>query len=452
VGQYLGDGLLCFFGARRSRGNDAARAVSCALALQNSAAEYYFHVQERYELESFFVRIGISTGRVVVGTIGTDEKSETLAMGSTTNLAARLQGVCPPGGVVVDGETQLRARDEFNFVKQPPVTLKGFSEPVNHYIVTGEQHQATTHLTSSRIGDIAIPFVGRSELFGKLTNRLVTAEKRSASQPIMLYGDIGIGKSRLLQEVALSKAAKPFYVVRMVGHYERRGNPFSLIRDMLAAVCDLSGALTVRAVESRITQHTQEHWDGQNAEAAAAVLGYLAGYGFADSPYTQSLTRGVSAPTDDERPRWVQRWLRGLAGERPVLLLVDNLQWADPDSMQVLRYLATNDKRILIFAAARADFETEAEEMMAVVKHDQLMLSPLTEPQIRQILDAVLDYVDNVPEDLIELIVARAEGNPLFVEEFLRMLFDNGVFKFREDTTRWRVDSIQYHMMEDHLP
>jgi predicted ATPase/class 3 adenylate cyclase len=452
VGQYLGDGLLCFFGARRSRGNDAARAVSCALALQEQAAEYYFHVQEAYQVESFYVRIGISTGRVVVGTIGTEDKSETLAMGSTTNLASRLQSICPPGGVAVDSETQLRARSVFNFAPQQPAKLKGFTQVVPYFLVLGEQQHTSTYLTSSRIGSITIPFIGRQSIIERLLEQMQAVQRETAFRMLMIYGEIGIGKSRLLQQLATHPTTQSFFVVRMVGHYERHETPFSLLRDMIAALCNLSDALTTRAVEERITQYTAEHWESPNAEAAAAVLGYMAGYGFTDSAFIQSLNRSASATNDNRRYRWVVRWIRGMANDRPLIILVDNLQWADPDSLQLLRYLGENETGLMILAAARPEFQTQAMPYLGTIQHDDITLQPLSEQHTRQLIDAVLSYVDNVPDDLVDLIITRAEGNPLFVEEFLRMLFDNGVFQAQSSGDRWHVNTIQYHTMEDHLP
>src|SRR5215207_5142643 len=150
VGQYLGDGVLCFFGAHRSRDDDAVRAVSCALAIQKMAADFAPQVRGRYG-EDFALRVGISSGRVVVGVIGTGAKSEFVAMGPTTNLAARLQNLCPPGQVLIDATTFHRVRERFVSEPQAPKRLKGFDALVESFLVTGRRRQRSKLLTGDQI-------------------------------------------------------------------------------------------------------------------------------------------------------------------------------------------------------------------------------------------------------------------------------------------------------------
>lgn len=453
VGQYLGDGLMCYFGARRSQGNDAARAVACALALQQQAAELSLDAQD-YGTSDFRVRLGLSTGRVVVGTIGIEEKSETLALGTTTVRAARLQDICPPGQVLVDDETQRRVRDAFTLTPQPPATLKGFAEPVANYLVQAERHQTERNRNANHIENIRIPFVGRQATLGKIAAHLAEVRPGNPGRLLLISGETGMGKTRILQETAASPQAEPSFRVWMTAHYERRDVDYSLVRDMVAALVDLSGILSPGAAEDTLTRYTATHWDSPQAEAAAAVVGNLGRYGFKDSPYIRTLDRSNPEENRILRYEWVRRWLRGLAGTRPLLLLVDNLQWADPNSLQLLRYLLENEDNLLVLGAARPEFALLAERHLRGLPYEQAALPPLTEAHTRWIINAVLVHVNNVPDDLIETIVERAEGNPLFVEEFLRMLFDNDVFLREGTDTRWRMDPVQYYDLRDndHLP
>jgi class 3 adenylate cyclase len=449
IGQYLGDGLMCYFGARRSQGNDAARAVSCALAMQNTISDYHAELKNIYGIDNFVARVGISTGRVVVGTIGSDQKVDLLAMGATTNLASRLQAICPPGEVLVDRETYRHTRAEFDFSTQEPTFLKGFTEPIDHYLVTGEQDQNGAYLTTNRIGDIVIPFVGRARLVASILQQMHDVERHHDFLMLTVFGDIGIGKSRLLQEIALSEAAEHFYTVRMIGHYEQRDMRFSLLRDMLGAVCGLSPSMSVREMEDAILGYTHDHWDAPDAEMAASIIGYAAGYGFHDTPYIQSLQHTLPHKEDKQIYGWMRRWLQGIAGTRPILLLVDNLQWADTDSLQLLNNLQDEDLGgIIVLAAARPEFRIEANLYLNKIHRQDVTLSPLSNTFTRRMIDAVLHHVDGTHQRLVDLIVERAEGNPLFVEEFLRMLFDNGVFKHQPDEGRWRLDELQYGIVK----
>jgi class 3 adenylate cyclase len=158
VGQYLGDGLLSFFGASRSQGDEAERAVSCALAIQEDMGRYGWEIAVFYpDLQiDFAVRIGISTGRVVVGSIGTEKKHEVLAVGPATNLAARLQGLALPGSVLIDAETYYRVHEHFITEALPAAEIKGFDTRVEAYAVL-KRHQAAQFMSNALAG-IEVPF------------------------------------------------------------------------------------------------------------------------------------------------------------------------------------------------------------------------------------------------------------------------------------------------------
>lgn len=452
VGQYLGDGMLCYFGARRSQGNDAARAVACALAMQARMAEYSARVQNTHKLEHFAVRIGIGTGRAVVGAFGDPDQSTTLAVGSTTNLAARLQALAPPGEIVIDTETYLRVQTEFHTVEQDAVPLKGFRQPVRYYRVAAQRQQTLTHFTTDHIADIPIPFTGRREIYDQLLDIMQQVKPAAGFRAATLYGDIGLGKSRLLQEIAHSPPASRFCTLRMAGHYERRENAFSLLRDLLFTACDLAQTTTESAAEERILNWTRARWHSSaDPDAAAAVVGYVAGYNFTDSPYTRTLYSNPMNRNHEVIHRAVLSWLAGVAGAQPLLLLVDNLQWADAQSLDLLTALCEAEVGTVLIAAARPDFQAPA-YMRGVSHHIRFYLPPLTPDDTQQLIDALLRRVDNVSDDLRASISQRAEGNPLFVEEFMRMLFDNRVLERNPNSQRWTVNSFRYRTLESDLP
>ena len=468
IGQYLGDGLMCFFGARRSQGNDAVRAVACALELQQQAYSIhtdFFASAEANDNEApeenspssqpvrFQARLGISTGRVVVGIIGIEEKSETLALGTTTVRASRLQAICPPDQVLIDDETQRRVRGVFDLMACPPATLKGFAEPIANYLVIRESQQSERDQGVNQIENITVPFVGRQNVLDEVTTHLQGTQQRTNAHMLLMTGDTGMGKSRILQEIAVDPLAQRFFHVWMIAHYERRNTDHNLLRDMLARLMKLPSGISDKAAEAEITHYTTANWDSPDAQDAAAVVGALGRYGFRESAQVRSLERDNRPETRYRRYEWVRRWLRGIAGEQPVLLLLDNLQWVDPVSLDLLNYLLKNEQNLLILGAARPEFEIDASIYLDLTRVSTTTLSPLSETHTRRLISAVLTYVENVPADLVDTIVDRAEGNPLFVEEFLRMLFDIQVFR-RENDVSWRMDPFQYYAMRDnnHLP
>lgn len=452
IGQYLGDGLLCYFGAQRSLGNDAARAAACALALQGQVAEYNFHVQETYrEIREFAIRVGIATGQVVVGPVGSADRITMLAMGNATNRAARLQALVQGGSIAIDHETYLRVRNDFITLEQGEALIKGYTQPINYYLLT--EPRASTQLLGDQIAGVTVPFVGRAGIQAQLRAKLNEAAT-GACRFVTVLGDIGMGKSRLLEEIAQSSAAKRFHIVRMAGHYERSGSAFSLVRDMLYTACDLAYVLTSQAAEDRIARYTREHWQSEtNAAVAAAVVGFLGGYGFAESPYIRSMHHSTRGQDDTLLYRWVMTWLRGVAGGRPLLLLVDDLHWADTQSLSLLESFTCDTGGLLLLASARPSLKTNSPQFMrGQHSYTTYDLEPLSPDGTREIIGAVAQRVDNMPDDLETVIVDQAEGNPLFIEEFLRRLFDSGAFQWDEETGRWQVNTYAYRTLADQLP
>jgi adenylate cyclase len=427
VAQYLGDGILCFFGAHHSQEDDAVRAVSCALAAQDAMLAYAGDLMRDYRIR-FAVRIGMSTGRVVVGKIGDKDKQEVLALGTPTNLAARLQVLAEPGRVLIDQQTYYRVRKAFITQAHPLARVKGFEIPVEYFTVVGKRRQ--TQLTTDRVAGLEIGFVGRAQEFRHLTEVLQRVLNEGIGLSVLIVGELGIGKSRLLQEVLMADHL-PYQQIVIVGEYDRQ---YSLLRLLLAARCDLRDDTPPEIAEARILQHIFETWPHPDAEIAAHIIGSVTGYGFAHSPHT----RMVQSETPESREvvyGWVARWFAALAGASPLLLVMDNLQWVDSHSLGLLDYLAAELTQVpvAILVAGRSGSITRAEQMH---------LSPLSDDEVSLMLESVFQHVDGLPSTVHEVIVGRAQGNPLFIEEFLLMLFDAEVFE-KTDAGRWRVNPFQ---------
>jgi class 3 adenylate cyclase/tetratricopeptide (TPR) repeat protein len=444
VGQYLGDGLLCFFGAHHSQEDDALRAVYCALAIQEAIGGYARRVNDLYNI-NFAVRIGMSTGRVVVGVMGDETRKELLAVGTPTNLASRLQSLCAPGKVLIDSQTYQRVRNYFLTEAHPVTQVKGFDTPIEYYTVLGRRQKPAAQLTFNSIAGIATTFIGREREMSSLIRLSEQALNTPTFKIMTIYGDVVFGKSRLLQEALHRLNDFPFTQIVMVGSYEKRLTSFSLIHDLLAERCNLKEDTPPKIAEQLIVQHITETWPHPDAEPTAHIIGFLAGYGFGDSPHIRSLKSG--GPDQKQIAfSWLAKWFHALAQSNGLLIAVDNLQWADLESLGLLEYLAQElrDEPGMLIGTARPEFLDYYPSYMSIVDWEVIMsLEPMSESDIQAMISAVLEHVDNVPPQLSTLIGERAEGNPLFVEEFLHMLFDNGVFELIEDN-HWKVNRFLY--------
>lgn len=450
VGQYLGDGLLCFFGAQRSAGDDALHAVSCALDIQNDMRAYARELRARYNIP-FGVRIGISTGQVVVGMIGAASKQELLALGPSTNLAARLQSVADAGEILVDQTTYNRVRKSFVMQVIPAVELKGYEEPMNSFMVIGRRVQPRTRLTETSLNGIDLPFAGRDDLLRYLRDQRERILKNEEAQCFTVIGEIGMGKSRLLQWMLLEAEDTPFTPVVMIASYERRSVTHHLLRDLLLSQCSLSEDASPEQIHQRVHEYFRMTWDAPDAPIAAEVIGFLAGLGFEDSPHVQPLLRRRGVEISGYP--WVLRWLRVLADNSALLLVVENLQWADPASVELLNYLARElaYTPTLLLAATRPGFAQDYPNYLrGIAHHQRIHLEPLPALATQHLVAAVLSRVTHAPHALIDTISARAEGNPLFVLEFLGMLFDSGVIT--PDPAGWRFDLLRYEGTLNRLP
>ncbi|MAS37565.1 MAG: hypothetical protein CL610_26450 [Anaerolineaceae bacterium] len=450
VGQYLGDGVLSFFGTRHSQEDDALRAVNCALEIHSILVRFAQEIYLKYDME-FSVRIGISTGRAVVGYFGSDENKSLLALGAPTNLASRLQGIANAGETLVDAQTYRRVRNHFATEERPAVDLKGFDALIEHYRIIGHREQRPTQLTSTSIAKIETAFVGRAQELALLKQSLQDARQTARAAVLTIYGDIGLGKSRLLQEI-LDNTSQYRQIV-MVGNYQKKNGSYSLLQDFLAANCNLKDDTAPDVIEQRIVEFVRAGWDHPDTEATAHAIGFVAGYGFTNSPHVRALQK--SGPDQKHvASAMIARWFRGMAEAGPLLIAVDNLQWVDHESLGLLEYIALElvEFPVVILGAARPDFDDHATHYMRSLEgYHVVELDPLEDADIDHIIGAVFQQIDSIPETLPALIRSRAEGNPLFVEEFIYMLFDNGIIEMTSQN-RWRINRLQYSMRSSKMP
>jgi|GEM_PF-994038 len=465
VGQYLGDGLLCFFGARRSGGDDAMRAVACALTLQATLQSYANEVFLQHGID-FTTRIGISSGRLVVGMVGHGDHQERLALGPATNLAARLQSLAEPGAIVIDEATYYRTRSTFVTQRQPPMTIKGYDEPIVYYRVQGARHAARVPLTDDHLHGVELQFVGREAELQIILDAYDRAIQQCQLQTVTFVGEVGIGKSRLLMEalhIFRSRGDEGQQLI-MRAAFERRTAENNLLHDLLVDQCDLNIDMPADEASERVRAYIRKTWSGDDAIPAADIIAYLGGFGDLESPHVRAFNRSRQAKQSANE--WITRWLTGLARKGPLLLVIDNLQWADTASIEMLNAIALglSNQPVLMLAAGRPEYDQRAPRYLDGLPDARpTTLEPLASGATLRLINTVLDHVERVPSSLPMLIQNRAVGNPLFVVEFLNMLFDQGVFQLYEHDThpddehpvtssRWRFNIIPYDSVMSDLP
>jgi class 3 adenylate cyclase len=412
VARYVGDGILTYFGWPTAHEEDAERAVRAALEIVHT-------VKRASSTEALSVRIGIATGPVVVGeTAGTGDQSK-LAVGSTPNVAARLQGLASGDQVVIAGSTRRLVGNAFELINLGERDLKGIAEPVHAWRVE-RALVSESRFDASHSVDAMTPLVGREEELDLLLRRWSQA-RDGEGQVVLLSGEPGIGKSRVLNALrqrleaqgaqALRFQCSPYYVNSafwpVIDNFERA---LKLTRDETAdAKLDKLEALIV-------TQYGRPQAD---VRFVAAILSI---------PYEQRYGALPMTPQKfkDETLRTLVDLTEAAARRQPSVMLFEDAHWADPTTLEVLDLLIDRVKTVplLVLLTHRPEFQSRWSGQGHV---GALNLSKLTRAQSAAMVATLAGKA--LPEPLREQILARTDGVPLFVEELTKAILESGDLK-----------------------
>ena len=422
IAQYLGDGLLVYFGYPRAHEDDAQRAVRVGLGIVEALGPLQRRLQQEQGV-SLAVRVGIHTGLVVVGDIGEGARHERLALGEAPNLAARLQGLAPPDTVLISATTARLVQGWFVYEALGDQTLKGFPAPIPVYRILAESG-AQSRLDIADVSGLT-PLVGREQEVEFLLERWELA-KEGLGQVVVLNGEAGIGKSRLLRAVQDHLAGEPYT------RLECRCSPYA----------QHSALYPVINLGRRLLQ-----W--QRDEASEVTLGKLEA---AMAPYDLSLPEVVpllasllSLPLSDryaplqltpQRQKQktlevILALLRAHAVQQPVLFIVEDLHWIDPSTLELLTLFIDQGPtaRILTLFTCRPEFHPPWHFGRYLTS---LTLGRLPPTQVELMIDRVTGG-KRLPAAVRQQVVAKTDGVPLFVEELTKMVLESGLLREQTD-------------------
>jgi class 3 adenylate cyclase len=457
VAQFLGDGVLAFFGAPIAHEDDAERAIRAALAIQESITVFAGELQWRGAVSGFQVRVGLNSGLVVVGNLGDRQHAEYLAVGDTVNLAARLQSAAEPGTILVSESTGRLAGPVFEFEDLGKMSFKGKTAPVQVYRVNRERRGA---VRVRGVPGVVSPLVGREAELASLAEVLGSLHDGQGSV-ISIIGEAGIGKSRLMaewrrtaEEVRPSAVPIRWAEARCLSYGS--AIPHQMIVALLRALIRVGEDAAEDMVADALRRSLVEVL-GNGANATGAVSEFDEVYAFLAHLLGLRLDENL-AP----RVRYLEgpallaqyvsagkRFLAGLATRAPTVILCDDVHWADPSSVDLTAELLTvTTGSPLVFvlmsrpdpAAAGWRLITRARALPAITSVE-LHLEVLSGVDSARLVSNLL-HADTLPESLRTLVLARTEGNPFFVEEVLHMLMEQGTLVRVEDGSaagRWAL-------------
>ena len=407
VAQVQGDGALVHFGYPHAHENDAERAVLTGLALL-AAVDRVSHELAGTLGTELAVRIGIHTGQVVVGALGAAGRQEMLAFGDALNVAARVQGEAEPNSVVLS-ETTLRLVEGL-FVTRPlgARSLKGIARPLQLHAVLGRSG-ARCRLSASRH---LVPMVDRSK---ELESLLEAWQSAAGGQirAVALGSEPGLGKSRLVWQLRDHIAATEHHWLTLHCSPFTSGSALHPWIDQLRDYFDIRDGETPQESLDRLQRGLARLGDAaeESAHSFARLLGVPLPPGSAIAAEAAELARHRTLES-------LVGWVEALATERPVVLLVEDLHWSDPSTIQWIRLLIEHDRRHRILCLL-----THRPEFAPPWRTSALTCTTLTRLEGAHARELVRGAAgtQQVPQELVDTIVERADGVPLFIEELARM-------------------------------
>jgi class 3 adenylate cyclase len=445
--QYAGDSLLAVFGADEAREDDAERAVRCGLGLRALGRTLGTEVLARHGHAGFDVRIGIHTGGVLLGG-GVDAGGN--IRGLAVNVAARMEQAAPPGALRISHDTYALVRGLFDVDALPPLAVKGMDVPVRSYLVNGAKPRAF------RIGtpggeDLAARMIGRDAELQLLQQAFTQLFAQRRLAVLLLVAEAGVGKSRLLHEFEAWSEDRPetFYIFRGRASPQTQGQPFGLLRDVLAWRFQIADDDSLAVARSKLVAGIAPLFardDGAElATGHAHLLGHLVGIDGRDSPHVKAILDDPRQIRQRALHTAAQLFRRVSASDgSPVVLQLEDLHWADPETLDFLAEMSelNRDVPLLVVATSRPVlFEGSGERRSAWLADDmvqRITLAPLNRTASLQLAAELLKKLPEVPAALREMVTGASEGNPFYMHELVKMLIDQRAIT---TGTTWSVDA-----------
>lgn len=424
IAQYLGDGLLVFFGYPQAHEDDAHRAVRAGLGIIEAIGELNVDLADRHDVE-LAVRLGCHTGLVVVGEVVGESRHELMAMGDTPNIAARLQGVAASNTLVIGAPTHQLLGGFFDCLSLGTPPLKGVAGPLEAYQVLHES-TARTRLDAAA-GTVGLtPLVGRAGELEFLQDRWSKA-LAGQGQVVLVTGEAGIGKSRLVHALTEHVAERQAWLTACQGSAYHRDTAFWPFIDLFErAVLRFERPESpddkLRKLERFFARSGLPLDDALPGLCSLLSIPWGAAHTFNELPPEQQKQQSMGA---------LLSILRRRAERQPVLFVVEDLHWVDPTTVEFLDLLVENihASRILALFTCRPDFDNRWSGNRSV---SEVSVNRLAPGEAVELMRRVAEDKP-LPGVIAADVVAKTDGVPLFIEELTKTLLESGLLEQQAD-------------------
>jgi class 3 adenylate cyclase/tetratricopeptide (TPR) repeat protein len=430
INQFLGDGVMALFGAPIAHEDHAGRALRAALAIQERLAPLRADIQRMHKRD-FRMRIGINTGPVVVGAIGRDLRMDYTAIGDTVNLASRVLNIAQPGQIAITWRTKELCEGFFVFEDLGEFQVKGKTEPVRVYALEAELG-GRTRLEVSRERGLT-PLIGRANE----RDQLAAAFRRTAAGAggvLLLSGDPGVGKSRLLYEFMHSLDGVMHLELEATCAAYGQAMAYRPVVELYRRYLDLPEGLAADEVKRRVAKRLDSL--GLAGEESAFLL-----HNFLGLSVPAEFLQRVQGALLRSRTNEVLHQLIFRESERaPVVVVIENVHWIDVSSEEFLKSLAEQvaQHAVLLVLTTRPG---SPKEWLASSKAETIELEGLDPADLREMVRGLCGG-RAVSEPLFALLLAKGEGNPLYIEEIVRQLQETGGILLEDGEARLRAADV----------
>ncbi len=412
IAQYMGDGLLIYFGYPTSRENDPERALRVALEMIDNVGS----LRPLNDVK-LSIRIGVATGVVVGGeSLGADSSQESVVMGGTPNLAARLQAEAEPNTIFISAKTMNLAGGMFKYNDMGFKQLKGFDKPIQLYRVVGEKH-LDSRFNSEHLTDL-LPMIGRDHELALVLERY-TQSCRGDGQVVVIAAEAGLGKSRIARAAMDNLPDKNHHIIYF------QCSPYyvqTALYPIVQYLTHRAGILVADTPENSYQKLRKTLISsGETVESNIGVISQMMGLGQKHHPDEYEM------PAQQRRVRLLDAILGillRLSEQNPLLVLIEDTHWIDPTSRVFFELLieSIENKSVLLIATERPEGNTESFNSPIT---SRLVLNRLGRENVKQMILAMTDQL-SLDDDIITEIAGKADGVPLFIEEITKTAVEAG--------------------------
>jgi len=425
IEKFIGDAVMAIFGASTTHEDDPVRAIKASREIHDIVSSLSLQYEKRIGIP-LCMHTGICTGLVVTGEMNLEKGTHGI-LGDTINTAARLSSLAKPGEIVISPDTYHQAEGYFNFEALEPTTVKGKADPIKPYkVLSPKEEPSKTH----RLSGLRAELIGRKVEMAQL-QEAVTNLKQGKGSIFSIVGDAGTGKSRLIEEFKASLNLDEVQWREGHAYAYSQNNPYFPLIDLL----------------SRAWQIKEGDSPEQVKKKAEAGAGFLISDRSDLIPYLGSLYSIKYPEIETVSPEYwklklheaVQMILSALARRSPAVICLEDLHWADPSSIELLR-LILKDLRLpaLFLCAYRPPFNLFTAHELAGLGHvyQEIRLQDLSSSDAQTMVESLL-RADHIPSELQRFIQTKVEGNPFYLEEVINALIESGTLV--RDNGNWNL-------------